>query len=161
MGGVLVSFIVLYGVCLVFGLCVVFDVLLAIMNPFSALPIFPSLTEHLGVDEKSFITSMVLVLLFTIPGNYVLAVSNILIPSLRVGGGILLLFIALDMPGSMPRTKRIEAQDIAVVPLATPMVIGPGTITALLLLTSRSIGLVNTVPVLVAGYTKVYVIDNS
>ena len=130
MGGVLVSFIMLYGVCLVFGLYVVFDVLLAyyvqllaIMNPFSALPTFPSLTEHLGEDEKysivskAFITSMVLVLLFTILGNYVLAVFNISISSLRVGGGILLLFIALDMLSGMPRTKRIEAQDIAVVSL--------------------------------------------
>ncbi len=131
--------------------------LLAIMNPFSALPTFLSLTEHLSLEErrsivsKAFFTSVFLVLLFTFLGNYVLLAFSISITSLRIGGGILLMAIALDMLGGMPRTKRIEASDMAVVPLATPMIIGPGTITTILLLTSREISIINTLLVTVAG----------
>lgn len=131
--------------------------LLAIMNPFSALPTFMSLTE--GVDEgvkkdivvKALIASLVLVAVFTLVGNYILMAFNISLPALRIGGGVVLMAIAIDMLGGMPRTKRVEAQDIAVVPLATPMVIGPGTITTILLLTSRDSSPLNTGLVLVAG----------
>ena len=131
--------------------------LLAIMNPFSAIPTFISLTDHLDEIERrkivnrAFITSVFLVLLFTIIGNYILMAFSISIPSLRIGGGILLMAIALDMLGGMPRAKRIEAQDIAVVPLATPMIIGPGTITTILLLTSKEPSPLNVVLVAVAG----------
>ncbi len=131
--------------------------LLAIMNPFSALPTFISLTDHLDelerrkIVSRAFITSVFLVLLFTIVGNYILMAFNISIPSLRIGGGILLMAIALDMLGGMPRAKRIEAQDIAVVPLATPMIIGPGTITTILLLTSKEPSPLNVLLVAIAG----------
>lgn len=131
--------------------------LLAIMNPFSALPTFLSLTDHLDEIErkdivrKAFITSIILVILFSLIGNYILLAFGISIASLRIGGGILLLVIALDMLGGMPRTKQIESSDIAVVPLATPMVIGPGTITTILLLTSRDPGFLNVFLVLIAS----------
>ncbi len=131
--------------------------LLAIMNPFAAIPTFLSLTDHMDeIDRRSIVTkafyaSLILVVLFTLIGNYILAVFNISIPSLRIGGGILLMAIALDMLSGMPRTKQIEASDIAVVPLATPMIIGPGTITTILLLTASTDTIINTVLVLIAS----------
>ena len=131
--------------------------LLAIMNPFSALPTFLSLTEGLGEAEKrdivskALLASLVLVAVFALVGNYVLMAFNISLPALRIGGGVILMAIAIDMLGGMPRTKRVEAQDIAVVPLATPMVIGPGTITTILLLTSKDPSPAGTAAVLVAG----------
>ncbi|MEM1713705.1 MAG: MarC family protein, partial [Desulfurococcaceae archaeon] len=71
---------------------------------------------------------------------------------LRVAGGIVLITIALDMLGEEPRTKRMDPRDIAVVPIATPLIIGPGTITTILLLVSSKPGdLVNQVLVLTAG----------
>lgn len=131
--------------------------LLAIMNPFSATPTFLSLTDHLDeinrkeIVKKAYFTSLILIFLFTLVGNYILKAFNISVSSLRIGGGILLMVIALDMLGGMPRTKQIESSDIAVVPLATPMVIGPGTITTILLLTSREATVINVFLVLIAS----------
>ena len=131
--------------------------LLAIMNPFSALPTFLGLTEDMDeglkkdIVSKALVASLALVATFTLVGNYILMAFNISLPALRVGGGVILMAIAIDMLGGMPRTKRVEAQDIAVVPLATPMVIGPGTITTILLLTSKDPTPVGTGLVLAAG----------
>ncbi len=131
--------------------------LLAIMNPFSALPTFLSLTEGMEIIERrrivsrAFITAVLLIVVFTFLGNYILRAFSISVPGLRIGGGILLMTIALDMLGGMPKTKRIDPEDIAVVPLATPMIVGPGTITTLILLTSRDPSVINTLIILVAG----------
>jgi len=69
-----------------------------------------------------------------------------------VGGGIILLTIALDMLGEEVRTKKVHPGDIAVVPIATPLIIGPGTMTTILLLVSSKPGdIVNQALVLIAA----------
>ncbi len=136
--------------------------LFAIMNPFSAIPTFLSLTDALdtvtrrSIVDRAFIAMCILVALFTLLGTYVLSVFGISLPALRVGGGILLVAIGLDMLSGMPRTKSVEPRDIAVVPIATPLVVGPGTITTLLLLTSLNPTILNTVIVLFAGLSAAF-----
>ncbi len=135
--------------------------LLAIMNPFSALPTFMSLTESFSessrryVVKKAFMTMIVLVTLFTLLGTYILMVFSISIDSLRIGGGILLLVIALDMLGGLPRTKTIDPSDVAVVPIATPLIVGPGTITTIILLTSKNSSPTNVLLVYIAAIAAV------
>jgi multiple antibiotic resistance protein len=58
--------------------------------------------------------------------------------------------LAVDMLGEMPRTKRVEPTDMAVVPIATPLIVGPGTLTTILLLTSSERSLTNTALIVVA-----------
>lgn len=137
-----------------------FTQLLAIMNPFSVIPFFASVTEGLSKREvsaivrKATIAGLLIVVSFTLAGKYILEAFNISIAGLRVGGGIVLLVLALDMLGEEPRTKRMDPKDIAVVPIATPLIIGPGTITTILLLVASKPGdLFNLVLVLVAGIT--------
>lgn len=136
--------------------------LFAIMNPFSAIPTFLSLTDALdtvtrrSIVDRAFIAMCILVVLFTLLGTYVLSVFGISLPALRVGGGILLVAIGLDMLSGMPRTKSVEPRDIAVVPIATPLVVGPGTITTLLLLTSLNPTILNTVIVLFSGLSAAF-----
>jgi multiple antibiotic resistance protein len=132
--------------------------LLAIMNPFSVIPTFLGMTQGLDYSEvsrivkRAMLAGLTIVVLFTLAGNYVLEVFNVSIPGLRVGGGIILLVIAIDMLGEEPRTKRMPKEDIAVVPIATPLIIGPGTITTILLLTASKPGdLLNTGLVLLSG----------
>lgn len=132
--------------------------LLAIMNPFSVIPTFITLTEGLSKGDRDAIVrkatyaGLLIVLIITLAGKYVLEVFNVSIAGLRVGGGIVLLTIALDMLGEEPRTKRVDPRDIAVVPIATPLIIGPGTMTTILLLVSSHPGdIVNHVIVLVSG----------
>jgi len=80
------------------GLFVAYYVqLLAIMNPFSALPTFLSLTEGMEIIERrrivsrAFITAVLLIVVFTFLGNYILRAFSISVPGLRIGGGILLM----------------------------------------------------------------------
>ncbi|MEM1627694.1 MAG: MarC family protein [Desulfurococcaceae archaeon] len=134
--------------------------LFAIMNPFSVIPTYLALTQSISADKrkeiikKAWIAGMLIVLVFTLAGHYILQAFNVSIAGLRVGGGILLITIALDMLGDEVRTKRVHPSDIAVVPIATPLLIGPGTITTILLLTSAKPGdAFNIVLVLIAGLT--------
>ena len=114
--------------------------LLAIIDPFLTLPILSQYTS--GMDEEQVdrlvkrvsIVCGILILFFTLLGNYVLYLFGISISALRMGGGILLLAISLEMVGGLPRAKSLEIEEVAVVPLATPLLVGPGTITTLILL---------------------------
>lgn len=132
--------------------------LLAIMNPFSVIPTFLTLTEGLsrrdveGIVKKAMYAGLLIVITFAIVGRYVLELFNVSIAGLRVAGGIVLMTIALDMLGEEVRTKRVDPRDIAVVPIATPLIIGPGTMTTILLLVaSRPGDLLNILLVLVSG----------
>ncbi|MCY0868285.1 MAG: MarC family protein [Desulfurococcus sp.] len=132
--------------------------LIAIMNPFSAIPTFISLTEGLEkarrreIVRKAYYAGLVIVVSFTLVGRYILEAFNISIASLRVGGGIILMVIALDMLGDEVRTKRMHPGDIAVVPIATPLIVGPGTITTILLLTSAAKSPMDILVILAAGF---------
>lgn len=135
-----------------------FTQLFAIMNPFSVLPFFVSVVEGLSKREidsivrKAMAAGLLIVVAFTIAGKYILEAFSISIAGLRVGGGILLIVLALDMLGEEPRTKKMDPRDVAVVPIATPLIIGPGTITTILLLVAAKPGdPLNLLLVLVAG----------
>jgi multiple antibiotic resistance protein len=105
-----------------------------------------------SILRKATIAGLTIVIVFTLLGKYILEVFNISIASLRVGGGVILMVLAVDMLGEEVRTKKIYSGDIAVVPIATPLIIGPGTITTILLLTSSQPGnLINLILVLVSG----------
>lgn len=141
-----------------------FTQLFAIMNPFSVIPFFVSITEGLDKHEikaiirKATIAGLLIVVAFTLAGSYILKAFNVSIAGLRVGGGIILIVLAIDMLGDEPRTKRMDPRDIAVVPIATPLLIGPGTITTILLLVaSRPGDIVNLVLVLVAAIIACYI----
>jgi multiple antibiotic resistance protein len=72
---------------------------------------------------------------FCFLGDPLLKLLNVSIASLRFGGGILLMVLAVDMLSGMSRTKSVESMDEAlIVPIATPLLVGPGTITTLIVL---------------------------
>jgi multiple antibiotic resistance protein len=57
------------------------------------------------------------------------------VQSFEFGGGILLMVIAIDMLGGAVRTKSVDMKQAAIVPPATPLLVGPGTMTTLIVLT--------------------------
>jgi len=124
----------------IFNMLVIFSQLFAIMNPLSALPIYLSEVEHLNAEKRKFIVRKIttvtgiLLFVFTLAGDWLLSFFGISIPSLRLGGGVLLFAISIDMLGGLPKTKSVDVNEAAVVPLATPLLVGPGTITTILLL---------------------------
>jgi len=77
---------------------------------------------------------IVLILTFTLFGPLILSALDVSVTNFRFGGGILLLILAIDMLGGMSRSKAIDVKQVAVVPLATPLLVGPGTMTTLIVL---------------------------
>jgi len=108
-------------------------------------PIFLVLTKGMEpeqrnsvVDRASVVATSVL-LGFAFAGQSVLNYLDISIGSLRVAGGLLLLLIALRMLEGEIDTPIVESsRDIAITPLALPLLAGPGTLTTVMLLMSES-----------------------
>lgn len=124
--------------------------LFAIMNPISAVPTFLIFVGNLKKTEKHKIVNtttmivIVLLLTFTFFGPLILTALRISVDNFRFGGGILLLALAIDMLGGMSRSKSVDLEQVAVVPLATPLLVGPGTMTTLIVL-SNSYAIINVV----------------
>jgi multiple antibiotic resistance protein len=116
--------------------------LFAIINPLSALPTFMVYTED--VDEssrKKIVNTTVLIVIalvfsFALFGQLILNALQITVESFMLGGGVLLMIIAIDMLGGIVRTKTVNMEQVAIVPLATPLLVGPGTMTTLIVLAS-------------------------
>lgn len=114
----------------------------AILNPISVIPTFLSLTDDLDLNERhrivrnSSLAVLTIALSLALGGSYLLTFFHVSISSLQVGGGILLMAIAIEMLGGLPRTKSLESHaEVAIVPIATPLLVGPGTMTTIIVLT--------------------------
>jgi len=126
--------------------------LLAIVNPVGAVPLFVNMTAQQTPAQKkhtglvaSFATCVVL-LVVLLTGEAILRFFGISIASFRVGGGILLLLIAISMlhaktsPAKQTEEEAIDSSErdsIAVVPLAIPILAGPGAISTIILYAQR------------------------
>ncbi|AFZ19128.1 MarC family protein [Allocoleopsis franciscana] len=94
--------------------------------------------RHNVVDRAMTIATSVL-LAFAFAGQWVLKYLDISMGSLRVAGGLLLLIIALRMlEGEMDTPMVEQGRDVAITPLALPLLAGPGTLTTVMLLMSES-----------------------
>lgn len=115
----------------------------SIMDPFGLIPLFLAFTDGQSDEERSkiirssVIATAIILVISALAGKYILSFFGIDIYSFQIAGGILLLLIALNMlqgKGSMLKStpkeqdEAIEKEDISVVPLAMPLLAGPGTI---------------------------------
>ena len=122
--------------------------LLVIVNPVGAVPLFASLTSDNSEKEKhriARISSISVAIVLTVAaagGQPLLALFGITIASFKVGGAILILLLAISMMhGEQSKEKQTpdeakEAEDkesIAVVPLAIPLLSGPGAISTIII----------------------------
>src|SRR6218665_702651 len=113
---------------------------------FAALTKDNTPAERFAIATRGTAIATAILLVFGLIGNAVLDVFGITIPALRTAGGILLLLIAIDMvfarhSGATSTTteEEVEARsrdDIAVFPLAMPLLSGPGAISAIVLLST-------------------------
>ncbi len=133
-----------------------FTTFFATVGPVEAAVIFATLTPGVSQTERRLIsvraTSIATVLLLgaTIAGGPLLRQLGVSIPALQTAGGIILLVIALDMVFARPTSafkltpsEGAEAQhkvDLAVFPLATPLLAGPGAMSAGILLAANAHG---------------------
>ena len=122
--------------------------LFAIVSPLGALPMFIASTRNWSKQERAKTTRTVAFTVFIVLmvsaflGEHILDFFGISIPSFEVGGGILLMLIAIAMmhgKQSGARQTEEEAHDmeerkvIAIVPLSIPLLVGPGAISSMIL----------------------------
>jgi len=128
----------------------------ATIGPLDAAAIFAVLTSDSTPDVRRSIAmrgtliATVILFFFALAGQVVLTSLGISLPALRAGGGILLLLIGIEMvcarrSGSTSTTaeEQREAQtkdDMAVFPIGTPLIAGPGAMSATILLMANTEG---------------------
>lgn len=108
-------------------------------------PLFLVLTKGMELEQrnkvvdKASVVATAVLLAFAFAGQAILDYLNISIGSLEVAGGLLLLLIALQMLNGEIDTPIVEQErDVAITPLAFPLLAGPGTLTTVMLLMSQS-----------------------
>lgn len=137
--------------------------LFAVVTPFAAIPIFLTLTEGQSARERGAIaraavlTVFVVLAIAALAGDVVLRLIGTSLDSFRVGGGLVLLLMALSMlsaqVSSVQQTqeeaREAEQRDaIGVVPLGIPLLAGPGAISSVIIQMQRGSGWGHTLVVL-------------
>lgn len=126
----------------------IFTTLLAIVNPLGVIPVFISLTGDVADQQRKHIARTtgiavaVILIAATLIGKPLLNFFGVSIASFKVGGGILLMLMAIAMMQARyassrqtpEEAKEAEEKDsIAVVPIAMPLLAGPGAISSVII----------------------------
>ncbi len=122
-----------------------------LLAPFFILSVFVTLTEHDGLKKRRLIALRASLAIWIVSlivyflGDWILRGLGITLNSFSIGAGLVLLLSALAMVKGSSESPRSHAgdsgDDIAVVPIAIPCAVGPGTTGALLVMGSESTAL--------------------
>lgn len=117
----------------------VFTGFFAITNPISNMTVFVALTQGIekkvkdDINKRANIIAFIIVTVFVLLGKFIFELFNISVPAFKITGGILIFFIGFEMlqskQSNVKSIKNVNIdEDIAVSPLAIPILAGPGTI---------------------------------
>ena len=143
-----------------------FFTLFVVIDPVGCAPIFAGLVRGMPARETtstalraSLIAALILVT-FALVGQRLLAALQIGLDAFRIAGGLMLFLIALEMvfekrtEHDQERAEKAKsappAEDLAVFPMAMPMIAGPGSIASVMLLTAQAKGFGQTAAVMAA-----------
>ena len=122
----------------------VFVTLFVIMDPVGTVPIFLSLTGGRSAAAarraawQAVAVSFFVITVFAFFGRQILGYLDISLPALQAAGGLLLLLVALELlTGNEQEPTAAAGTNVALVPLGTPLLAGPGAIVATMLFTRR------------------------
>jgi multiple antibiotic resistance protein len=114
--------------------------LFAALNPVSLLPLFAALTRGVPpgmvrrILAQSLATATIVALLFLVGGKALFVALGISVADFMVAGGVVLFVISLRNLQSDDPPRRAAAESLGAVPLGVPLIVGPATLTTLLLL---------------------------
>ena len=118
----------------------VYLTLFVIMDPPGIIPVFLALTARRGskamarAAAQAALTAFGVITLFAVFGERILAFLGISLPALQASGGLLLLIISLELlTGNTTEPEEVDDVNVAMVPLGTPLLAGPGAIVATIL----------------------------
>jgi len=127
----------------------IFTALIAVLNPWGALPMFLAMTGSSSSEERRSVAltiglSVATVLSFAaLAGELLLSFFGISVASFQVGGSILLLLMAIGMMYGKRKPEEntdqgSDMESIAVVPLSVPLLAGPGSISTVIIYANQS-----------------------
>jgi multiple antibiotic resistance protein len=138
-----------------------------VIDPLGNTPLFLSITQNMDTNKKirialsATIIASIILLFFALLGSSLLSYLNISFPAFTIGGGIILLIIAIEMLFDKRQQRKEEdidlnSDNISVFPLATPIIAGPAAITSVIVsvsdigtdFTNQSAGMLSLVLVL-------------
>lgn len=114
--------------------------LFIVVDTIGNVPFVVSLSEGLSRQERlkmvhtATITATIVGLVFLFLGQFVLRVMGISVGSFAIAGGIILLVLSVRFMTTGRMVEVIKEEMVAIVPIGTPLTVGPATITTLLLL---------------------------
>ena len=139
-----------------------FSAIFFVVDPFAVLPIFLAMTANESPAQKkatalrAAITCGITLTVFAAAGTLIFRFFGITLGAFKIAGGILLFLVALDMMKAQKSRTRstpeeeqegIEKEDVAIIPLAIPLLSGPGSIATVMVLMTRHTGFFYTLPV--------------
>lgn len=127
-----------------------FVALFVVVEPFGVVPMFASLTrgrprhEQVQIATRASIVGALILIAFAFAGRGLLGALGVRLDAFQVAGSLVLLLNALEMIRGKPGCQRCSVSeadpsraDIAIVPLAIPMLAGPGSMTVTMSLVTR------------------------
>ncbi len=141
--------------------------LVVIMDPPGQIPIFLSLVGHQtpAVRNRAAFqapaVSLLVISTFAIGGKFILAYLHIGVPALQGAGGLLLLLVALQLLtglGNASNPRAADGVNVALVPLGTPLLAGPGAIAAVIVSVSQADDKAGTYLAIAAAIVTVHLI---
>ena len=147
--------------------------LFVIVNAIGNVPIFVTLLRRFGEREKAVmmkkaaVTAALTLIAVTVTGNIFFRLLGISMYSFRIAGGILLMIIAVEMllgqktktqSSSAEEAHSAEMDDITVIPLAIPLLTGPGALTTGIVLFDSAVSIANRI-ILVVTICLVFMIS--
>ncbi|MFQ6483755.1 MarC family protein [Brachybacterium epidermidis] len=125
----------------------VFVTLFVIIDPPGIVPIFLSLTNTMTAKQRSRAAmvavgvAVLIIGVFALFGRFILDYMHISLPALQFSGGLLLLIVALQLlAGKEGEMASSDGVNVALVPLGTPLLGGPGAIVAMMLFVEEASG---------------------
>jgi multiple antibiotic resistance protein len=124
-----------------------------VIDPLANVPVFLSITGELTVQQRRSVAlraafaTWVILCFFAFAGGLVFKAFGISLGAFKVAGGLMLLLMSVDMMRAQPsptrstKEERDESrtrEDIAIFPMAIPMLAGPGAIATVMVLMSRA-----------------------
>lgn len=142
--------------------------LFVVMDPIGCVPLFIAMTQKMETKERvtvtktAVITAAALLIVFAVAGTQILSIFGVTIASFMVAGGVLLFIVAIELltHGEWRFGSAGSQGESGVVPLAFPLLAGPGAITAVIisfqtsgiLVTALSIAIVIGITALILRY---------
>ena len=131
---------------------VAFTSILFLVDPIAVIPAYLAFTRADSAAHRrrtatvACIAAGIALLVFAAGGDLILRAFGITLPAFRIAGGLILWFVAMDMlraerptqEGAPEMSEGEQKQDVALTPLAVPMLAGPGAMSTVMVLSSQA-----------------------